>query len=169
MKKHRLLFVLHLPPPTHGASMMGKYILDSKKLNEEFVIDSINLSVTSSLTQIRQFHFSKIVTYFKILSQLLRLLLSRHYDLCYMTISAGGVGLVKDFLFIVLLKLFRVRIVYHFHNKGFTRSKSSFFKQLYKFIFRSNFAIILSNHLEYDIAPFASPNRVYVCPNGIPA
>lgn len=29
MNKFRILFILHLPPPIHGAAMMGKYIHDS--------------------------------------------------------------------------------------------------------------------------------------------
>ncbi|MBU6158240.1 MAG: hypothetical protein KGP35_04320 [Bacteroidetes bacterium] len=168
MNKHRLLFILHLPPPTHGASMMGHYIRESKKLNNEFVIDYINLSVTTGLTQIRKFHLSKIATYLKIVYQLFRQLFSHHYDLCYMTISAGGVGFIKDFFLILILKIFRIRIVYHFHNKGFTRTRSPFFRKLYQFIFLSNYAIVLSNRLEYDIAPFINSQRIYVCPNGIP-
>lgn len=168
MKQHRLLFLLHLPPPVHGASMMGKYIRDSKRLNDEFLIDYINLSVTTSLTQIRKFHFYKIVTYLKILYQLLRHLFSKRYKLCYMTISAGGVGFVKDFFLILILKIFQVSIIYHFHNKGFTRTKNALFRKLYKFIFRSNYAIVLSPHLEYDIIPFASKQRMFICPNGIP-
>ena len=27
---------MHMPPPIHGASMVGKYIHDSKLVNEEF-------------------------------------------------------------------------------------------------------------------------------------
>jgi hypothetical protein len=36
MKKNKILFILHLPPPVHGAAMMGKYIQESKIINTKF-------------------------------------------------------------------------------------------------------------------------------------
>lgn len=33
-KYSKVLFILHMPPPVHGASMVGKYIHDSKIIEE---------------------------------------------------------------------------------------------------------------------------------------
>lgn len=35
-KYSKVLFILHMPPPVHGASMVGKYIHDSKIINNAF-------------------------------------------------------------------------------------------------------------------------------------
>lgn len=35
-----------------------------------------------------------------------------------MTLTAKGAGFYKDFVIILLVKLFKVKIIYHFHNKG---------------------------------------------------
>ena len=32
--KNKVLFIMHMPPPVHGAAMMGQYIHDSKLINE---------------------------------------------------------------------------------------------------------------------------------------
>ena len=32
----KILFIMHMPPPVHGASMMGKYIHDSKLINRHW-------------------------------------------------------------------------------------------------------------------------------------
>lgn len=42
--KPRVLFIMHMPPPVHGASMMGEYIHDSKVINEAFDRHYLNLT-----------------------------------------------------------------------------------------------------------------------------
>lgn len=36
MKKDEILFLLNLPPPVHGASMIGEYIKNSELINDQF-------------------------------------------------------------------------------------------------------------------------------------
>ena len=50
--KPRILFILHLPPPVHGAAMMGQYIHDSKVINGRFDCHYINLTTAKSLQDI---------------------------------------------------------------------------------------------------------------------
>ena len=33
--KPKILFIMHMPPPVHGAAMVGQYIHDSKLINRE--------------------------------------------------------------------------------------------------------------------------------------
>ena len=42
--KPKILFILHLPPPIHGAAMMGKYIQESELVNSSFDCFCINLA-----------------------------------------------------------------------------------------------------------------------------
>ena len=35
--KPSILFILHMPPPVHGAAMMGKYIHDSKVIMRHLI------------------------------------------------------------------------------------------------------------------------------------
>ena len=52
--KPRILFILHLPPPIHGAAMMGKYIQESELINSSFDCFCINLATAGSLSDIGQ-------------------------------------------------------------------------------------------------------------------
>ena len=52
MSKPRILFILHLPPPIHGAAMMGKYIHDSQIINDNFNCDYINLTLAKDMHDI---------------------------------------------------------------------------------------------------------------------
>lgn len=42
--KPKILFIMHMPPPVHGAAMVGQYIHDSELINWEFECHYINLT-----------------------------------------------------------------------------------------------------------------------------
>ena len=48
-KYSKVLFILHMPPPVHGASMVGKYIHDSKIINNAFECHYLNLALAKDL------------------------------------------------------------------------------------------------------------------------
>ena len=48
-EKTKILFILHMPPPVHGAAMVGQYIHDSQLINAEFDCRYINFTTAQSL------------------------------------------------------------------------------------------------------------------------
>ena len=77
-KKSSVLFVLHLPPPVHGAAMVGKYILDSKIVNDSFHCQFINLAMANDLENIGRFSFSKIASLFCLIKPYCYILDQKH-------------------------------------------------------------------------------------------
>lgn len=47
--KQKILFIMHMPPPVHGAAMVGQYIHDSKLINDKFDSHYINLTTAKNL------------------------------------------------------------------------------------------------------------------------
>jgi len=167
--KKKLLCILHIPPPVTGAGMVGSFIKDSKIINVTFDADYINLSSSFSLESIGKGGIGKIIAVFKILLKTIKAQLANRYDISYMTLTAKGPGFYKDFLVVVLLKLFGQNILYHFHNKGVKEnSDSGFHRMLYRFVFRNTRSILLSPELYPDIEAYVKKEDVYFCPNGIP-
>lgn len=165
----RVLFILHLPPPIHGAATVGKYIQQSKIINTSFVTDFINLSTAKTLEDIGINSRGKLGNLFCIFKSVFKALSNNKYDLCYMTLTSNGIGFYKDFIIVILLKLFRKKIVYHFHNKGVFEKQSNFLNHiLYKIVFKNTSSILLSNHLYYDIERYVAQEDVFYCFNGIP-
>ena len=78
----KILFILHLPPPVHGASMMGKYLHDSKLINETFECKYINLTTAKSLQDIGKNSINKLWTFIRLLTKIIlwRSLLQRFYS-----------------------------------------------------------------------------------------
>src|SRR3569833_401327 len=168
-KKPKLLFILHLPPPVHGAAIMGDLIRNSTVINDTFEADYINLSIAKKLSEIQKYSMQKFFRLLQLQAKVFWALKKNKYDLCYITLTVNGSGFYKDLLIVVLLKMFRRRIIYHFHNKGVeTTSRWAFNRWLYRFTFRNTKSILLSSHLYSDIRQYVAEKDVYFCPNGIP-
>jgi len=89
--------------------------------------------------------------------------------MCYLTPTAKGPGFYKDALIIAIIKLFRIKTVFHYHNKGVSSRQDNLIDNLlYRFVFRKTNVILLSKLLYPDIHKYVPESRVYYCPNGIP-
>lgn len=167
--KPKILFILHTPPPVNGAAMVGQFIKESEVINTTFDTDYINLTTSFSLDKIGKSGLGKYLTVLQIQSKIINVLISKKYDLCYMSFTAKGAGFYKDLFVVSILKLFRKKIIYHFHNKGVAQSSISRLNNfLYRVTFHNTQCILLSPHLYYDIARYVKKEDAYFCANGIP-
>ena len=166
--KKSVLFILHYPPPINGATVMGAFIKNSPVIEKSFHRIFINLATSSKLETIGKGGLSKFFLFIKIFISVFKTLVSSKIDLCYMSLTAKGVGFYKDFLIVCLLKLCRKKIVFHFHNKGVRKfGANKFNHRLYSICFKNTKSILLSPLLYDDIAKYVKPEDVFYCPNGI--
>lgn len=168
-KKNNILCILHFPPPIHGSSVVGKQIKDSKKINEKFIIDYINLGTSDTVDSIGSFNLKKIITYLKILFSVFRKNLFNNYDLVYIAPTVSSGGFYKDFIVVFLVKLLhKKKIVFHQHNKGVSlRKDNKLIHKMYSFFYKNTYVILLSELLFKDISEFVPKKNVFICPNGI--
>ncbi|MFP4845206.1 glycosyltransferase [Winogradskyella sp. PE311] len=166
--KSKVLFILHLPPPVHGSSIIGSYIKNSSKINEAFNTVYINLGTSSSINEIGKKGIKKWLLYFKILTRIVKQMLIFKPDSVYIAMTAKGIGFYKDILAIFFIKLFRVQLIIHFHNKGVSdHQNKTICNFLYKWVFKNAKIILLSKYLFSDIKKYVNEDDVYYCPNGI--
>lgn len=165
----KILFILHLPPPMHGAAVMGQYLYNSEFIRVNYECRYINFSTSKTINEFGKRNMNKLITLFKLLFLVIKERLLFNPDLCYLTINAGGSAFYKDMLFVVLLKLLNSKLVYHFHNKGVTIRQHYYIDNiLYEIAFKNSFCILLSPLLYPDIQKYVPPERVAFCANGIP-
>lgn len=169
MSLHKILFVLHLPPPVHGAAMIGQYIKDSQLINSEFDCRYINLTTATSLTDVGKVGIMKIVTFLKLLRTIHHEVRLFQPELVYITPNAKGGAFYKDFVVMSMLKSLGCKIVAHYHNKGVcTRQDRWLDDILYKKFFKNLKVILLGESLYQDVKKYVDKHDVYICPNGIP-
>ncbi len=167
MKK--VLFAIHLAPPITGATNVGKQIQNSTIINGDIDSDYINITTSKGLTNESGNTVAvKIGNFLKVLFELFQILRRNKYKLCYLSLTAKGAGFYKDLVLLSLVKLFRVKLIYHFHNKGVKEGSQGFVqKKLYQFAFKNAKCILLSPRLYYDIEKFVDSKQIFYCANGI--
>lgn len=158
-----------MPPPIHGAAMIGKYIHDSKCINDTFDCYYTNLTTAANINDFGKWRIRKIFNIFQLLIRIIRQVRSVRPDLVYVTPNATGAVFYKDFIIIQLLKILHCKIVLHYHNKGVVkRQKNCVYNFFYKCFFENVKVILLAEQLYYDVKKYVKYDNVYICPNGIP-
>ncbi len=167
--KPKILFILHLPPPIHGAAMVGKWIHDSEKINEMFDCRYINLTAAANLSDIGKVGFSKVVNFSRMMNRIRRSVKAFKPDLVYVTPNASGGAFYKDFMVVNMLKRMGCRILCHYHNKGVKRRQfHSFDDQLYRSFFKDIKVLLIVPQLYHDMKKYLRIRDTYFCPNGVP-
>ena len=134
-----------MPPPVHGASMMGKYIHDSEVVNGAFDCHYINLTTAKNLADIGKVGLRKLVQFVELLNRIRKEVKRLKPQLVYVTPNACGGAFYKDFVVVQLLKAMGCKVVAHYHNKGVaTRQDRKLDSWLYRRFFKGIRVMLLS-------------------------
>lgn len=170
MMKQKILFIMHMPPPVHGASMVGQFIHDSELVNSSFDCHYVNLAVATRLDEIGKGGWHKAKGVLKKLMEVRNAVKSVKPNLVYITPNSAGVPFYKDFITVMMLKKMGQKVVMHFHNKGVeTRQGKWLDNWLYKRYFKDVKLILLADALYEDVKKYVKREDVFVCSNAIPA
>jgi len=165
-ERKKVLCLLHLPPPIYGVTAINKDII-SGELAKRFSLDIIPINTARKLSDIDNFSFEKLIRTARIFFSLLIKLFYAKYAFCYFSLTPTGKAFYKDFLFVLLLKIFKIKRLYHLHGKGICAYKNIFIRYMYKFCFKDSKVIILSDKLYYDIKDYVEKDCIYVLCNAI--
>lgn len=165
----KILFCMHMPPPVHGAAMMGQYIHDSKLINESFECKYINIAMASNIDDIGRGGWRKAVRFASTLKTIRNTITEFQPDLVYVTPAAAGPAFYKDYIMVQSIKHRCNNVVLHYHNKGVDKNSGKCYnRRLYLRFFKNVRVILLSELLYQDIASYVPHDKVMICPNGIP-
>ena len=170
ISKVKILFILHLPPPIHGASIVGEYIKNSNQINSVFECKYINLTIAQCLEDVGKGGIRKLKLFKRKLNEIKDSIKDFNPDWIYITPNSAGGAFYKDYVIVQKCKKWgNGNIILHFHNKGVkTREKRLFDNYLYKRFFNKTKVILLGKSLYEDINKYVQIENVRFCPNGIP-
>src|SRR5512137_1813794 len=98
----KILLIVQLPPPVHGASIMNSYVFTSQIINKSFDIECINLQFSRSIQEISKFSFRKILRTIYFAYKIARKISSQKPDLVYLALSPTGFAFYRDIIYILL-------------------------------------------------------------------
>ena len=167
-ERKRILFILHLPPPVHGAAMVGAAIRDSRLIGDSFDCRFVNLSASASIDEVGKASLRKVGFIIRLLRKIRKEVMEWKPDLVYMTPTSTLPGFFKDYLVARLLQRRGCHVISHFHNKGVRRHQGRWLDNLlYTRFFRDMEVSLLSEKLYPDIEKYVPRERVEICPNGL--
>jgi len=162
----RILALLQLPPPVHGASIMNQHVVNILK-NSTYDLESIQLRFVDSISDIGSSNLKKIFKMIIIAMEIVKYIKNMRPNLVYFTISPVNYAFYRDLLYVSIFRIYRKKILYHLHGKGIgKRKKIWWWRLLYTFVFKNQYVIHLSALLERDISGLGYRNISFV-PNGI--
>jgi len=164
----KMLFVMCLPPPVHGQSMVGQMIRDSRFINDNIDATYIKTSSSSGMDDMGKMRWGKIWDFLKELFVVFKTVRKEKPQVVYVTPVSTGMAFYRDFVLMKMLQVLRCNVVAHFHNKGVsTRQNRKLDNWLYRSFFKGINVILLAANLYDDIKKYVKPNQVFICPNGI--
>lgn len=166
--KPKMLFVMCLPPPVHGQSMVGKMIHDSRFINDNIDATYIKTSSSTGMDDMGKMRWGKIRDFLKVLKNVYKTVRKEKPQLVYVTPVSTGMAFYRDFVLMQMLKMLGCNVVAHFHNKGVSaRQDHRLDNWLYRQYFKNINVILLAGNLFDDIKKYVKSSQVFVCPNGI--
>lgn len=153
MKKVKILFLVQLPPPIHGMSMINQYLFESKAIATEFETKFLDLALSKSISSIGRYSLSKFFNLIFFFAKLFLGLVYFRPKMVYFTLSPTGPALYRDAVICLLVKAFVRPMVIHMHGKGLKTIRQSSFKgRLVRWAFKGSCVISLSEGLKDDIS-----------------
>ena len=168
MNRPRILFIVQLPPPIHGVTVMNQYTVNNPGWQTKYDVKTLPLHFGQTLDDIGKITLLKMLHMVGFIFRLCRILISFRPALVYFTIVPTGKIFYRDALITSIIKRFCRRIVFHLHKKGIEEmaAGSRHKKWLLRKTFTGVTAICLSEKLTADIRTIYKPEP-FVLPNGI--
>lgn len=153
MSGKKILFFLPLPPPIHGAALRNKSLVESKSINESFIVNVLPFNFAKESEDIGHLSLGKLWQGLIRVFQIIGRIFFFKPDLVYFNVSLYGFALFRDYVYVMIFKLFGCRILFHLRTQGVKQQvlKSHSRKKLFRTMFKDTYIICLSQFLSKDI------------------
>jgi len=166
----RILYFIQLPPPINGVTIINDFVYRNERLNSGIETEVVKINYSKSINEIGKFSMSKILKHVRITFLLLTKIVKFKPTHIYFTIIPSGIGFARDLFFVLIIRLFDIKTIYHLHGQGIGKATSSrLMRFIYEWVFKDSIIIHLSPGLankEFENLNISSA-QLYIVENGI--
>ena len=147
-KRAKVIAMVQLPPPMHGAARMNRLAVDA--LAKEFDLHVIDMRFARTLSDINRFSLRKVWRALWLGLCLIRALPGA--KALYICFAPSGFAYYRDAFYVLLAKLFRVPAILHLHGRGLPAMRHSTCAALFqKSVFNRQTVILLGESLRPEL------------------
>ena len=165
----KILCILQLPPPVHGAALMNQAFVTSTLIRDRFRLQVVDITTAREIEQIGHFSSGKITGSVKNLFKIIAAMLRHRPSLVYFTLSPAGFAFYRDAIYALLIRAMGGKLIFHMHGQGIAAgaAKSRVFRWLARRAFYNSHVIFLAPTLVRDLQGI-SYKKSFILPCGIP-
>lgn len=163
----KILCLVQLPPPIHGAAVMNRHIVDNVLpiSNYDYIVVPLNFS--RSFDDMHGGIFSKAIKAILTLFKLIKELIIFRPNIIYFTFAPFGFALFRDIIYVFICRLFSVPILLHLHGTGLSNKKTKMYKKAYGYLLGKNRLILPSEKLYNDVSLFIDRKHCFILSNAV--
>lgn len=166
--KPRVLCLMQLPPPVHGAAVINEAIATSSLLASRFDLEVIPLRFASSLGDIGRLSARKLVRTVTTSIRIARSVKRKRPAAMYLPLSLRGGAFYRDCVYIAIAKAFGLPRIFHLHTRADAESRRTGWKhRLGAWALRDAWVIQLSPLLDDDLGSLVPGERLLHVANGV--
>lgn len=172
--KRKILFILHLPPPIHGASKVGQLIHESSLIRDSFDVIFVKIKSSTKISDMGSHSFKKYFDFCTLFLSVFYNLIFFRPEIIYFTASVRGIAFFRDLILCILWKIYAriysAEVYFHYHTRGVSEfvSKSFFHRLLTGFMLKNVNLILLDKALTSDFECLHTYKSIQYVPNGVP-
>jgi len=169
----KILFIVQLPPPVHGASLMNKLVIGRACQIPTNKCITVKLNFAKSLSDLQRFKPRKLIRAIAVAFEIIWKIIKYKPDTIYFSMVPIGFVLIRDSFYLMLCKALspKSKIIIHLHRPGMLQfySKKPFLYRYYNFIFKGCEIIHLTPRLaKLELSPLhLTKSHITVVPNSI--
>ncbi|MEQ1549762.1 glycosyltransferase family 4 protein [Sphingorhabdus sp.] len=151
----------------HGAASINSEVVNCTYLNDIFEQSYVAIQLSSKLHEVGYFSIYKIWRAFFNIILTTKAILNKRPDMVYFAMPPHGGGFYASVPLVLLLKIFRLKILYHFHGKGFDNNarSSKIYRTLIRWATAGTASILLSDRLKSDAESWVQSETIWFLPN----
>ena len=168
MARPPILFIVHVPPPVHGAALVGSFLVNSQRLRRAFDVRVVPVSLSKRVIDVGHVTLAKVFGTLQLMVRAARVARNHTPEIVFVTPSISGPALLRDLLLVLHIRLALGRtttILAHLHMRPVANGR--LYRLGRRVLLSVAIPVVLNRLLAEEIAPLAS-NRPVVLENGIP-